>query len=574
LNNAKYRDAIYESRELADLKDLVCSSVALYAGNDAFLVKDAPGAAYRPIRYFEMKDDIDSLGTALSELGLIGKKVAVIGENRYEWVISYLAVANGAGVIVPIDRELMADEIRGFLARAGVSAVIHSGKCAKKAAEASEGLGIDFLISMEAAEEGDGLRSLPALIAMGRQLLGKGRRAYLDIPIDPNAACALLFTSGTTGPPKGVMLSHRNIASNIHNMSKYVRVREGQTGLSVLPMHHAYEMSCHILVAMFQGGRVAICEGLKHILKNIVEAEVSVMLGVPLLFENMHRKVWRNAESKGKAGRMRLALALSKRLHGRGAGLSKWLFREVHQVLGGKMELMIVGGAPVDPKVVEDFNAMGLNMIQGYGMTENSPIIAVNRDRCSKPDSVGFPMQGTEVRIVDMDDNGIGEIICRGDSVMLGYYEDEEESRRVMEDGWLHTGDFGYFDDEGFLYVTGRKKNIIVTKNGKNISPEEIECYLCQIPYVDEVVVWGKDDARRGDTVICADIFPDIGYAEETHGGPLSIDDWKRVLKREIDGMNERMPLYKRVKRFAIRDEAFEKTTTQKIKRYVLEHER
>jgi long-chain acyl-CoA synthetase len=269
-----------------------------------------------------------------------------------------------------------------------------------------------------------------------------------------------------------------------------------------------------------------------------------------------------------------LALAVSKCLRGRNRRFIKWLFREVHQVLGGKMELMIAGGAPIDPTVVEDFNAMGFIMILGYGMTENSPIIAVNKDRYSKPGSAGFPMQGTGVRIIDKDENGVGEIICRGDSVMLGYYDDPDESSRVIVDGWLHTGDYGYFDEEGLLYVTGRKKNIIVTKNGKNISPEEIEYYLCQIPYVSEVVVWGKDDDRTGDTIICADIFPDREYANEKHGGPLGAEEWKRVLRNEIDMVNERMPLYKRVKRFAVRDEEFEKTTTRKIKRYTLEHKK
>jgi long-chain acyl-CoA synthetase len=519
-----------------------------------------------------MKADIDDWGTALFAQGLSGCKIALIGENRYEWVVSYFAVTNGLGVVVPFDRELGAEELAAFMKRADARAVIYSSKLENRIMEADRLFRLDWLISMDAREHVGRRLSLSKLLTRGELLRDMDRHAYVDAAVDPNALCTILFTSGTTGMPKGVMLSHKNIAANVRNMSKYVDVSGGHTGLSVLPMHHTYEMTCHIMTAIYQGCRVAICEGLKYIVKDMAEAKASIMLGVPLIFENMHKKVWRNAENKGRVKKLQRALAFSKLVHGENAKAIKYLFKEVHQALGGNILLFISGGAPIDPAVVEDFNAMGLPMIQGYGMTENAPIIAVNKDRYSKPASVGLPMPGTEVWIIDEDGSGIGEIVCRGDSVMLGYYDDPEETARVLVDGWLHTGDFGYFDDDGFLYVTGRKKNIIVTKNGKNISPEELEYFLYKIPYVAEVMVWGAEDERGGDVVICADIFPNVEYAKEAHGGQPDKDALKRILKKEIDRVNEKLPGYKRIKRFALRDSEFEKTTVQKIKRHAVVH--
>ncbi|MDR0570853.1 MAG: AMP-binding protein [Clostridiales Family XIII bacterium] len=572
MNSAKYRDALYEPRKLADLRDLVRSSAERHGRRDAFLVKDAPGGVYRPISYARFRRDVDSLGTALCDMGLQGRRIALIGENRYEWVVSYLAVANGTGVIVPFDREMGADELAGFMRRAGTTAVIYSGKLAGVAEAAAAASGTGILISMDATEHEGGRRSYARLVEKGRQMLYAGRRDFIDAPIDPEAMCALLFTSGTTGLSKGVMLSHKNIASNVYNMSKHVCLMENETGLSVLPMHHTYEMTCHVLTSLFQGGRIAICEGLRHIVKNLAESRASILVAVPLIFENMHKKVWKNAEAKGKAKKMRRAIAVSKLLGGQNIKATKRLFKDVHNAVGGNLRLMISGGAAIDPVVIEDFCAMGFTMIQGYGMTESAPIIAVNRDRYSKAASVGPPLPGAEVRIIDEDENGVGEIVCRGESVMLGYYDDPEETARVVQGGWLQTGDFGRFDEDGFLYVTGRKKNIIVTKNGKNISPEELEHYLRKIPLVGEVVVWGKNDQKSGDIVICADIFPNRDYL--TEGGAAVTDaEMKLLLKGEIDRLNEKLPLYKRVKRFMIRNEEFEKTSTQKIKRHTVAHE-
>lgn len=572
MNNSKYKNSLYDIREVADLREMIDSCAYLYGDKEAFLVKDKPGGVYQNISFNQLKRDIDALGTALMEAGLKGKKVAVIGENRYEWVISYFAVTNGMGVVVPIDRELPADEINKLLNRAGVSAVIFSGKYEKTVEKAVEGVpSMEFVIGMDAMDDDEDKISLMKFMQKGHQLLSDGNRDFLDAVIDPEAMAALLFTSGTTGMPKGVMLSHKNFVSNVMYMSQYVGFTTEDRGLSILPMHHTYEMTCHIMTALYQGLSIAICEGLKYIVKNMAESQATVMLGVPLVFEKMHKKVWKQAESSGKAKKMRRAVKISKVLGGENIKATKKLFGAVHSAMGGKMALFIAGGAPIDPEVIKDFNAMGMNMIQGYGMTENAPIIAVSRDRYHKADSVGRPLPGTEVKIIDADDDGIGEIICKGPSVMIGYYEDPQATGEVLKDGWLYTGDYGYLDSEGMLYVTGRKKNLIVTKNGKNISPEEIEYYALKSPYIEEIIVWGKYDEKSGDTVVCADIFPSTEHIKKMHK-ELSPGQLEAILDAEVEKVNEIMPMYKRIKRFSTRDEEFEKTTSQKIKRHSIQH--
>lgn len=575
MNSSKFRNDLYVNREITDLKDMINSSVAMYGDRKAYLVKDRPGGPYRPVSYNMVKEDMDGLGTAFMDIDLAGKRIAVIGENRYEWIITYFAAVNGVGVIVPLDKELPAEEIANLMQRAEVGAIVFSSKVEGKVKEAAamlpESLCKAMLISMDAQENTEECYSFKKLLQRGKKLVAEGRTCFTDAEIDPDEMRMLLFTSGTTGLAKGVMLCHRNLAANVYNMSKFVNVRDDCTGLSVLPMHHTYEFTCHILTAFYQGCAVAICEGLRYILKNMAESQATVMLGVPLLFESMHKKIWKKAEASGKAKKMRKAIAVSKTLNKLNVKATKKLFKDVHQAMGGHMRMLIVGAAAIDPEVADDFNAMGITMFQGYGMTENSPIIAVNMDRYYKTAAAGLPMPGTEIRIIDKDENGVGEIICKGDSVMLGYYNDPEETAKVLVDGWLHTGDYGYFDRDGFLYITGRKKNVIVTKNGKNVFPEEVEFYLGKSDYIQEVLVTGEEEADTGETIVWATIYPDYKLVEE-HFGKVSEQELRKILKKEIDDANDQMPLYKRVKRFRIRTEEFEKTTTQKIKRYKVDN--
>lgn len=568
MNNSKYKDSLYEFREISDLKDMLDTSAKIYADRAAYLMKEVLGGEYKPIYFPQVKSDVDALGTKFIEMGLKGKRIAVIGENSYQWALTYFATTNGTGVIVPLDRELPSNEIRNLLQRAEVTAIVFSRKMEPIVKEAIKGVtGIHYMINMSATNDEDENLSLNKLIAQGKELLEKGNRQFVDAIIDRDAMCSLLFTSGTMGLAKGVMLSHKNLTANVYNMSKYVAIPHNYVGLSVLPMHHSYEMTCHVLTGIYQGLTIAFCEGLKYIVKNLMESKATVMLGVPLVFESMHKKIWKSAEQNKKGKKMRGMISLSRKLKLYNQPSIRKIFKDVHAATGGNIKLFIAGGAAINPKVVEDFEAMGFPMIQGYGMTECAPIIAVNKDRYSKAGAAGLPMPGTEIKIVDEDENGIGEIICRGDSVMLGYFGDTEETSKVLKNGWLHTGDYGYFDQDGFLYISGRKKNVIVTKNGKNIFPEEVEYYLLGSPYIEEVLVHGVEDEKSNDIVVKAEIFPNYEFISEENG-PMTIQEVRVFIKLLLDDINEQMPVYKRVKRFSVRKTEFEKTTTRKIKRF------
>ncbi len=574
MNSRKYKDTLYSPRPVGDLRELINTSAELYSDRPAFFVKTLPGDDYRPVTYAQLKSDIDSLGTALTDMGLRGSKIAVTGENSYLWAVTYLAVTNGVGVIVPIDRELQPHEMANLMTRAGVSAVVYSRKLAARVGEAI-GEMPEKPLTVCMAESGglQGSETLPALISRGLELTEGGDRRYVDAEIDPDAMCALLFTSGTMGLAKGVMLSHRNIASNVHNMSYYVYIEPGKIGLSVLPMHHTYEMTCHILTGLYSGASLAICDGLKYILKNMREIHANVMLSVPLVFESMHKKILKKAVQNGSFDKLQRGVALSKRLklYNKEHAV-KVMFREIHEQMGNHMELFIAGGAAIDPEVIINIEAIGIPMIQGYGMTECAPIIALNRDRCSRADSAGKPLPGTEVRIIDEDDAGIGEIIVRSPSVMLGYYENEEATKETIIDGWLHTGDLGYMDGEGYLFVTGRKKSVIVTKNGKNIFPEELEFYLTQSEFIEEALVHGIDSDRNEDTVVKAEIFPNFENLRAKLGEKATDEEIRSFIAGIVEAVNERVPNYKRIKRFGIRMTEFVKTTTRKIKRQTAEN--
>lgn len=558
------------------------SSTRLYSEKDAYLVKKEKGGKYQPIKYKQVLEDVNAIGTALIDMGLSGSKIAVIGENSYEWIISYLSVANGTGVIVPLDRELPDAEIANLLTRSDSEAIFFSPKQIEQIKNAARLLerplkyyickcdkGELEQIKGELASLSAEIFSIEELIENGKTLVANGDKRFIDAEIDPDEMCALLFTSGTTGLAKGVMLSHYNITSNVYNMSKYVSIPPDDFGLSVLPMHHSYELTCHIFTGIYQGMTIAICEGLKSILKNMQEAPAGVMLGVPLIFEAVHRRIMKQAKATGKYEKLRKAITMSKLLklynHPK---IVKKMFKEIHTTFGGHLNLLIAGGAAIDPAVIEDMQAMGIPMIQGYGMTENAPIIAVNKDRYSKPAAAGLPMPGTEIKISEPDKDGIGEIICKGPSVMLGYYNNPEETEKTIRDGWLYTGDYGYFDKDGFLYVCGRKKSVIVTKNGKNIFPEEVEFYLSQSPYIQECLVHGVEDEKSGDIVVKAEVFLDSEAVELDFGRVPSSEELAGFIKEEIDKINDKMPIYKRIKRFSIKEEEFEKTTSRKIKRF------
>ncbi len=569
MNSKKYKDQLYEMREITDLRDMIRSSAELFSDDPAFLVKEVPAGEYVPITYRTLRSDIDCLGTYFAKAGLKGKKIAIIGENSYQWVVAYLAAVNGMSIAVPLDKELPSHEIHNLMVRAEVDAILFSAKAEDRTLDALEGIdGVDLRIRMNGVSVDPEVKNWETVMEEGRNALLDGCHQYLDVEIDPDAMCALLFTSGTTGTSKGVMLSHRNIAANVYNMSKYVKIRRPGVGLSVLPMHHTYELTCHVFTGLYQGMAIAICQGLRYVQQNLKESKATVLVGVPAVFEMMHKKVWKQAESTGAAGKMTFMMNLARktRMFNNIKRMRK-VFEPIHSAIGNHMELFIAGGAAINPQVIRDYEALGIPMIQGYGMTENAPIIAVNRDYYSKAESVGPPMPGTEVRIFEPDEEGVGEIICKGPSVMLGYYKDPEATAEVLKDGWLYTGDFGRFDEEGFLYICGRKKNVIVTKNGKNIFPEEIEYLLLEQPYIEEVIVYGVLEKKSGDTVVTAEVYPNFDAIHEKFGKELSQEKIHDIIKENVEAVNDKMTNYKRVKRIKLREIEFEKTTTRKIKR-------
>lgn len=563
---------LYDVRHIGNVKEMLDTSASIYAERTAFLVKNKEGADYKPVSYKQFKSDVEALGTALLEMGLKGEKIALIGENRYEWAVSYLAVINGTGIAVPLDKELPQNEIEMLIARSGASAVIFSGKYSGQMLKLSQKLSnLKHLIDMDSAQDRNNLLPFREVLSKGYELIESGNRSFKDAQIDNDSLSVLLFTSGTTDSSKAVMLSHRNISSNLMAMCSMLYIGEDDIFLSVLPIHHTYECTCGFLCPIYRGAAVAYCEGLRHIVKNLQESRATVMLGVPLIFEAIYKRIWDQASKKPETARkLKIALKLSNTLRLLGINLTKKLFAPIHDNFGGHVRLFISGAAGIDPSVAKGFRDFGIHFVQGYGLTECSPIAALNRDIDFRDNAAGIPLPNLEVRIADPNYEGIGEVAVKGPSVMLGYYNNEELTGTVLKDGWFYTGDLGFMDKDKFIYITGRKKNVIITKNGKNIYPEEIESLLNKSPYILESLVYAKDDADSGDLVVSAVIVPDTErMKEEFTDKDISDDFIQSMIKSEIRSVNGNLVNYKHIKDFNIRQEEFSKTTTKKIKRYV-----
>ncbi len=567
---------LYPVEPIRDLKEMLEKSSKTFGEKAAFLKKDVLGGPYIPVSFTQYKKDVDALGTALIHRGCKGKRIAIIGENRYEWSVSYLAVVNGTGIVVPLDKELPENEIVTSLNRAEVTTLIFSPKLTEKVLACKDRVPtLQHLVTMEKPEAAksaeDACISIYDLIDEGRRLLAEGDESFTGAVIDREEMQILLFTSGTTDVSKAVMLSHRNICENLMAMSSMTYIDEKDVFLSILPIHHTYECTCGFLCPLYRGSTVAYCEGLRHITKNMVEGKITMMLVVPLVLESMHKKVWDTIKKQGLEKKVKFALKLNSVLRKLGMDQSRKLFAKVHESFGGHMRLFISGAAAVDPQVSKNFRNFGILTIQGYGLTECAPIAALNRNCDFKDNAAGMPMPGTELEIDRPDQNGIGEITIKGPNVMLGYYHDEAATKKAIDSrGFFHSGDLGYMDKDKFVHITGRKKNVIVTKNGKNIFPEEIEYLLLKSPYIAEVVVYGEESGDDGETTVKANVFPDYEkIKEDAAAGLLQTDTPEAVIKNEIKSVNKQLVSYKAVKDFTLRDTEFVKTSTQKIKRYV-----
>ena len=576
LNTSKDPLVVYRtSRPITDLKHMLNTSVELYGDNVAFRQRFEKDKPFREITYKEALKDINGLGTALIAHGLKNKRIAVIGENCYQWATSYLAAVCGTGIVVPLDKELSSEELKQLVIEAEVSAVLFTKKYEKMFREmkASADTGIEVLVNLNAPSENDGVLSWEELIEEGKKLIAGGDRSFIDAEIYADEMSVLLFTSGTTGIAKGVMLSHRNICEDLMSAPTILNVNTWDIFFSVLPVHHTYECTCGFLMPLYKGASIAYCEGLKYIVKNLAEVQPTMLLAVPLIFENLYNNIMKNVRKQGKEKLVRKVLSVNKVTKKVGIDLNKLLLKDILKVFGGRMRVLISGGAAIDPAILEFFNDLGFISVQGYGLTECAPMAALNPDgrKTMRNSSVGHLLPGMEVKIEDKNDEGIGEICLKGANIMMGYYNMPEETAKVIQDGWFHTGDLGYVDEDDFIYITGRKKNVIITANGKNVFPEELEYYLGRSAFVSESMVWAQEDSSGQDTVIVATIKPDMEEVEGAIGKEASEDpaQVEKLLWAEVDKINESLPLFKKIKKITVRREEFEKTTGKKIKRFV-----
>lgn len=558
----KKNTPLYEVRKIHDLKDMLSQSISLYGDKTLFLIKEENGKPYKPISFNEYNDDVNAFGTALIDLGLKGGRIAIIGRNRYEWYVSYMSAVNGVGVVVPLDKELPPSEIKNLITRSKADAVIFSDEKKDDIEAIRQDLSsVKFYISMDLKEDSDNYLSFAKLLEKGRKLLDEGNDEFINAEIDPEVMNILLFTSGTTADAKAVMLSHKNICKNLEAMCSMLYIGPDDVFLSVLPLHHTYECTCGFLCQVYRGCTIAQCEGLRHIVNNLKESKATIMLTVPLMLESIHKKIY----SPANLPKLKKGIKISNFLRKFGIDLRRKIFAKVHDTFGGNLRLLISGGAAIDPEIIKGIQDLGIHCVQGYGLTECAPILALNRDVYYKNESAGIPLPGTDVKIIDKDENGIGEIIGKGDNVMLGYYENEEATREAIVDGYFHTGDLGYIDKDGFVIITGRKKNVIVTSNGKNIFPEEIENLLGRSDYIIESVVYGKNVG--GDTTVVAEIFPDMDKLKADFGNDVPDDKVREIIGDVVKNVNHQLVSYKYIKEFSIRDTEFEKTSSRKIKR-------
>ena len=568
-----------EPKEIKSLRDLVETSAELYGDKILYIYKR--GEARYSFSYNDYRRDLYRLGEGMSRIGLMGRTVAVIGESCPEYMTAYIAAVSGGGVVVPLDRDLGHAEIARFADLSGAEAVFYTEQFNDVLPSLAEQMPqVRYFIPIAPAEGSDttdGSSSagdaviLPysELLALGDKAMEEGDRSFLDYDCtaDMSQMSALLFTSGTTGTSKGVMLSHANLVASVNAASRGTIFGPDNTFVDLLPMHHSYEITCGHLGAANLGGTVYINDSLKNTLRSITTFKPDSLIVVPLYVETMHKRIWAEIARKGMTRRVRALMKASSAMHRAGIDIRRKLFKQILDGLGGNLRYIICGGAPLSPELVRDFDAFGIEICEGYGITECSPLIAVNRHGKVRLRSVGQPVDNCEVRIADPSADGTGEIEARGRNVMLGYFGNEEATAEVFtEDGWFRTGDVGCMDADGYIYITGRKKNIIILSNGKNIFPEEIEEHLYTSPLIGECVVIGRKNSA-GDTRITAVIYPS-DEAAELEG--KSEEEKLALIRDAVNTINRSLLVYKQVRDVELRSEEFEKTTTRKIKRFLV----
>ena len=561
---------VYEPRKVNNFREMVEYSTTNYKDNIAYKYKKdytAKNPEYIEKTFEQVGKDVKALSTLLLNKKLEGKRVILIGNNRYEWCISYLAITCGNMVVVPLDKALPDNEIQNLVTRSEAEIAIFDKKyidIMKKIKEAPNSM-LNELICMDDVKEEE-IENFNDLLAEGQKLLEQNNTQYEKISINPEKMSIMLFTSGTTNEPKAVMLSQKNICSNIQDLASWVQLGIGDTMLSFLPIHHTFECTVTFLFGFYSGATIAFCDGLKYIQKNLAEYKVSVFVAVPLVLETMYKKIQKAINDQGKTKLINTMLKISKLLLKCKIDIRKKVFKQILDNFGGNLRVVFYGSAPMNKDTIIGFNNFGIDLIQGYGLTETSPVVSAESDKEKRPGSIGLALPSLNVKISNPDENGEGEITVKGPSVMLGYYNNEEENKKALKDGWFYTGDYGYIDKDGFIWLTGRKKDIIVLRNGKNVYPQEIEFLINKLPYVKESLVYQRE-RNSTDTMLCAKIVYDEDILKETFGDKTE-KEYKTLIFEDIKEINKTLPVFKHVKSISITTKELVKTTTQKVKRY------
>lgn len=561
----------YPGTEYKTVKEIFLRSTELFKDRPFILEKFNRKGGFEEITYGQFREDVMNLGAGLSRaFKLQGEKVLIIGETTYEWYVSYMAMLCGVGIAVPTDKELPENELENIIKRSDAAAVIFSPKkkdLIKKAANHCPR--VNYFIEMYSDDKLDGrFVGLEHVMEEGRFLNEMGYTEYADVQIEPDDFAVLIFTSGTTSAAKGVMISNTNLAYNINSVTPYVYLTPEDRLFSVLPLHHTYESTIGFLYPMAVGASVAVCQGLKHIANDMKETSPTAIIAVPLLIESLHKKIVQGIEKSGKSSAVKSMISLTNGLKNLGIDVKRKVFKDIYANLGGSLRIVVSAAAPIDGKVGKWLEDIGILFLQGYGLTETAPIAALTPDWDPRVGSAGKSVVWDQIQVKDPNERGEGEVLIKGKTVMLGYYEDPEATAEAIQDGWFNSGDIGYLDEDGFLYITGRSKNVIVTQNGKNIYPEEIENLLSKVEEIAECMVYGKEGIGEKELVVTARVIPDYDRIRELHGDVSGEEEVYKVIWEQIKKVNRKLNNYKTIKKLEIKSDQFEKTSTMKIKRY------
>ena len=554
-----------KEQKFYNIRYIIENAIRKYSDNVAFRIKHNVNKKieYTDITYKQMQKDIYALGTAINSMSKKEKRVAIIGKNSYQWILSYLATCYGNNIVVPLDKGLPDEEIKDLIKRSKANIIIFEDKyieIMKKMQEEKWG-NVEHFICIE---KNDVFKTLDQVIEDGKNEMKKGNKKIINAKIDDKKMASIIFTSGTTSLAKGVVLSQYNIASNINSLQQVISIYDTDVNMAFLPFHHTFG-STGIILFLSKGTTNVFCDGLRYIQSNLIEYKVSIFVCVPLLLEAMYKKIMQEIKKQNKEKIVKFGIKLSKFLLKFKIDIRRKLFKDIIDKLGGNIRYIVSGASSIDKKVAEGFNNFGMTTVQGYGLTETSPVLTAETEKTIRYGSIGHAIPDVEIKIENKNEEGIGEIVAKGPNVMLGYYENEEETKKVLKDGWFYTGDLAYEDKDGYIFIAGRKKNVIVLKNGKNIYPEELETLISNLPYVAECMVFGKE--KDDDLVVSAKIVYNKEYVQEKYKG-ISQEELKEIIWNDIKKINKGLTTYKHIKNIIVTDEPMIKTSTAKVKRY------